>query len=431
MKVNNSVLWVLPLVTLAACDAPKETITGTRIAVVNYESSVKVDVDTENMAVTLPLTELGREWPQVGGGADHAMANFPLQDTLTLQWTTPIGGGNGEGRLLSSPIVKDGIIYALNTSGQVVALNASTGATQWTVNIAPEGREGAVIGGGLSFGEDKIFVTSPHAEVLALDAKSGQIVWRIQTLSPVRAAPTYADGRLFVLTISNQLEVLEAATGNRLWEHAGITEFAGLLGTAAPAVSKGVVVVTYSSGEIYALKADNGYQLWTETLSTTKRADSLSSIAHIKALPVIDQNTVVVVGYNQKMAAYDVRRGSKLWERSIGGVRTPAVLGNFIFMVNSHNELMCLTRDYGQVVWVKKLASDPEHPFRVLWDGPIVANNKLYIVSANGVLMALDPKNGNELSTTTVGGATVSVSPVVAQETLYILTDSGNLMAFK
>jgi len=422
--------WGLPALLLAACDTPKEPIVGTRIPVVNYENSVKIDADTQEMNVSLPLPEMGRDWPQSGGGSDHVIPHLSLQETIAPLWSTSIGSGNGEGRLLSSPIVSEGIVYALDTSGQVVALNASSGEPLWQMKISPVGREGNIIGGGLAFGAGKIFVTSPHAEVLALDAKTGEILWRIQTISPIRAAPTFADGRLYILNISNQLEVLDALTGKRLWEHAGITEFAGLLGTASPAISKGVVVVAYSSGEIYALKAENGHQLWTETLSATRRPDSLSALAHIRALPVIDQNTVIIIGHNQKMAVYDLRRGERLWERSIGGLRTPAVVGEYIFMVNTHNEVICLTRNYGQVVWVKKLSSDPTQPHKVTWEGPIAANNKLYLISADGTLVTLDSKNGNVLSTTNVGGS-VSLAPIIAQETLYILTDSGDLIAYK
>lgn len=423
-------LWGLAALLLAACDATKIPITGTRVAVVNYESSVKVDAETKDMSVTLPQPEMGREWPQYGGGADHVMPHLSLQDTLEPQWTTSIGSGNGAGRFLSSPVVNEGIIYALDTSGRVTALQAASGESLWNTDIAPEGRGNPIIGGGLAYGDGKVFVTSPHAEVLALDAKAGTILWRLSTQSPIRAAPTFADGRLYVLTISNQLEVLDAKTGKRFWDHAGITEHAGLLGTASPAVSKGVVIVTYSSGEIYALKAENGHQLWTETLSSTRRPDALSSLAHIRGLPVIDENRVIVVGHNQKMAAYDLRRGERLWERSIGGTRTPAVIGGFIFMINSHNELLCLTRDYGQVVWVRKLEADPEQPYKVIWEGPLVAGHKLYLVNTKGQLVTLDPTNGKTLSERYLGSS-ISLPPLVAKETLYILTDSGELTAFR
>ncbi|OJW53335.1 MAG: hypothetical protein BGO67_01120 [Alphaproteobacteria bacterium 41-28] len=422
--------WALTALMLAACEAKKIPITGTRVPVVNYESSVKVDEETKDTIVTLPLSEIGRDWPQCGGGAEHVMPHLSLKDTLEPQWTASIGYGNGSGRLLSTPIVNEEVVYALDTSGTVTALHASSGEIFWNTNISPEGQNDSIIGGGLAYGAGKIFVTSPHAEVLALDAKTGNILWRHTTQSPVRAAPTFADGRVYVLAISNHLQVLDAEKGERLWDHAGITEYAGLLGTASPAISKGVVIVTYSSGEIFALKSENGHQLWTETLSSTRRPDSLSALSHIRALPVVDDNKVIVIGHNQKMAAYDLRKGERLWERNIGGTRTPAVVGGYIFMVNSHNELLCLTRDYGQVVWVRKLDSDPEYPYKVIWEGPLVAGNTLYLVSTRGELLALDPTNGKTLSERQLK-APLSLAPFVAQETLYILTDHGDLMTFR
>jgi outer membrane protein assembly factor BamB len=422
--------WWLPVLALAGCDAPKVPLAGTRVPVVSYENSIKPDAETQSLALSLPIPEMGRDWSQTGGCAEHTMPHFSLSETINPLWTVSIGSGTGAGRFLSSPIVSEDIIYALDTSGNVVSLQASTGEVLWHADITPAERDRPIIGGGLAVGGGKVFVTSPHAEVLALDAKTGQPLWRIPTQSPIRAAPTLAEGRLYVLTISNQLEVLDVETGNRLWNHAGITEFAGLLGTANPAVSKGVVVVTYSSGEICALRAENGHPLWTETLTATKRPDSLSALAHIRALPIIDQNTVLVVGHNQKMAAYDLRRGGRLWERSIGGLRTPAVVGEYIFMITSHNEILCLTRDYGQIVWVKKLEPDEEALHKVVWNGPIVANNKLYVVSAGGTLKTLNPVNGETLSITQLD-APVSLAPFIAQETLYILTDGGDLMAFR
>jgi outer membrane protein assembly factor BamB len=420
----------LVALALTACDATKVPITGTRINVVNYESSVKVDDEVKGMNVSLPLAEMGRDWPQMGGEPTHAMPNLSLNENLVPQWTASIGSGKGNGRFLSLPIMTEGVLYALDTNGQVSALKADSGQPIWSTNISPEGHEGAIIGGGLAYGGGKIFVTSPHAEILSLDATTGKILWRLSTPSPVRAAPTLANGRLYVLTISNQLEAIDAETGNRLWSHAGITEHAGLLGTASPAVSNGVVVVTYSSGEIYALKAENGHQLWTETLSSTRRPDSLSSLSHIKAFPVIDKNKVIIIGHNQKMAAYDLNRGERLWERHIGGTRTPAVVGGYIFMINSHNELLCITCDHGQVVWVRKLESDPEHLYKVVWNGPLVGGNKLYLVNQGGSLITVDPATGETLSHRNLE-ASFSLPPFIAQETLYLLSDEGDVMAFR
>jgi outer membrane protein assembly factor BamB len=430
MRTIRCLPLLLTALALAACDKEKIPLTGTRIAVVNYESSVKVDSDTQDMVVSLPLTESSRDWPQAGGGPDHVMPHVSLKDTVEILRVVSIGEGKGDGRFLSAPIVAEGNLFALDTTGSVTAIQNTTGEILWQTNVSPEDKINPIIGGGLAYGGGKVFVTSPHAKVLGLDAKTGEILWQFSTPSPVRAAPTLADGRLYVLTISNQLYVLDAEKGTSLWNHAGITEHAGLLGTASPAISKGVVVVAYSSGEIYALKTENGHQLWTETLSTTRRPDSLSSLSHIKALPVIHQNLVIIIGHNHKMAAYDLWRGERIWERHIGGTRTPAVIGDFIYMINSHNELLCLTARHGQVVWIKKLSTDPESPQKVIWEGPIVAGGKLYLVSNYGALVAVDPTDGKVLNERSLG-VSVSLSPFAAQDTLYLLTDEGDVMAFQ
>lgn len=424
------VLWCLPLIALAGCTTKKTPLTGERVPVVSYDSTVKPDADAKDSQIYIPFSSIGQEWTQVGGNPEHVSVHSSLSESFKEVWDASVGSGAGAGRILSTPIVADGRLFALDTRGTVTALDTLNGQGLWVASITPEGESGAIIGGGLSYGEGKVFVTSPYAEVLALDAKTGEILWRYSTQSPVRAAPTYANGKLFVLTISNQLEVLDVEKGNRLWEHAGITEIAGLLGTASPAVSRQVVIVPYSSGEIFALKAENGQPLWSETLSAARRPDSLSAISHIRALPVIDENKVLVVGHNQRMAAFDLLRGEKIWERSIGGTRTPAVIGDYIYMVNSHNELICLTKDYGQVIWVEKLASDPESPTKVIWQGPIVAGDKLFLVNIKGGLAAFDPKTGKFISERKVN-TSVSLPPIVAQETLYVLTDDARVIAFR
>src|SRR3546814_14206991 len=58
---------------------------------------------------------------------------------------------------------------------------------------------------------------------------------------PRRAAPTVAGGRVFVVSIDNQLTALNAETGEKLWSHTGFSEPAGLLGGASPAVEGDIV----------------------------------------------------------------------------------------------------------------------------------------------------------------------------------------------
>ena len=66
------------------------------------------------------------------------------------------------------------------------------------------------------------------------------------------------DGRIFVVTIANELFALDIRDGRTLWEHSGLSETAGLVGGAAPAVDAGIVVAPFTSGEIVALMGPSG-----------------------------------------------------------------------------------------------------------------------------------------------------------------------------
>ena len=109
-----------------------------------------------------------------------------------------------------------------------------------------------------AFWNDRLYASTGYAQVLALDPADGKVIWRSGVGAPVRSAPTVADGRVFAVTVENELVVLAADDGRRLWTHNGIPETAGLLGGASPAVEGEVVVAAYSSGEIFALTVETG-----------------------------------------------------------------------------------------------------------------------------------------------------------------------------
>ncbi|MEB3701917.1 Outer membrane protein assembly factor BamB [Candidatus Bealeia paramacronuclearis] len=435
MVMRRSLLGILSLMVLAGCDSEKPPLEGKRLAVVEYQSRVKIDPEAAKYGVTLPAMESVPAWGQLGANSSHVMPHADLGASPKVMWTSSLGSGNSSSsRVLSTPIAVDGKVYGMDSRGFVSAIESSSGSRLWQVDVSPEGTRGFSIfgggslGGGVAYEAGLLFVTTPYAEVLALNPENGEVKWRTKTSSPVRAAPTVQDGKIYVVSINNQLDVFESATGKKLWSHAGITEHAGLLGTASPAVSQGVVIVTYSSGEIFALKVENGHELWSETLSSSRRPDSLSNISHIRALPVISGNLVLIVGHHQKMGAFDLRSGQKVWERQVGGLQTPVVAGDFIYLLSQHNELIALTKDHGLVAWITPLPRDEKKPHRIMWAGPILAGEKLYLVGQKGELKAFDPKTGQERSSQDIGGR-FALPPIVSQSVLYLLGENGTVTA--
>jgi outer membrane protein assembly factor BamB len=362
------------------------------------------------------------------------MGHPALPGSLTRAWETSVGSGSSRySRVLSQPVVAGGRVYAMDGGVQVTALDAASGNRVWQVDLKPEKERGNAFGGGPAFWKDRLYVATGYAEVLALDPGDGKIVWRQAVTAPVHAPPTVADGRVFAVTVDNELDVLDAADGHRLWSHNGIPESAGLLGGASPAVAGEVVIAAYSSGELFALRVENGRAVWTESLALTRSVNAVASLADIRGRPVVDRDRVFAISHSGRMAAIDLRSGDRVWEQQIASSHSPWLVGDYVYVLANDNEFVCLTRNDGKIRWVRPLQkfedeknkSDP-----ILWAGPVLGGNRLIAISSQGDAVSVSPATGEVLSHQALSGGCY-FGPVIANNTLYLLTDSANLYAYR
>ena len=294
---------------------PDTPLPGARIAVLLANDAARPDPGIADLAVQLPRPIANRSWPQQGGFANHAMHHLALADAPRLVWTADAGSGSeDDAPILSGPVTSDGLVYTMDADAVVAAYMASDGALVWRVDIEPPEENDGNWGGGLAVDNGLVFAATGFAQVVALAADSGQEVWRTSVSGPMRAAPTAFNGRVFAVTKDNQLFALNAGDGEILWSHTGIEETAGLIGSASPAVDGNIVVVPYSSGEIFALRAENGRQLWAENLAAIRRVDAVSALADIRGRPVIDRGRVYAISHSGRMVAIDLPTGRRLWE---------------------------------------------------------------------------------------------------------------------
>ena len=250
----------------------------------------------------------------------------------------------------------------------------------------------------------------------------------------MRAAPTVADNRVYVISIDNDLNALDAKTGDSLWHQSGIAESATLMGASNPAVSGDNVIAAYNSGEIFDLRVQNGRVLWNYSLAAAAQVGALPAIADIRGLPVIDHGVVYAISHSGRMAAIDQRSGDRLWETDIGGIDTPVVAGDTLFVYGGDNQLIALSRANGRVMWISTLPKlvDPadKDSDRLVWAGPVLAGERLWMVNSQGKLASFSLDNGLAADSIDIGSP-VYLPPIIADRTLYVMTDEGNLVALR
>lgn len=415
---------------------PASQTMGERISVLDYEREVEAEAELRDLEVVLPPAVVNPAWTQSGGSANKSMGRLALGAGTERLFRVSIGRGSDPTRRLNAtPVILDNRMVTIDTEGLVRAFSASTGALLWERRLVPARRKGSrpAFGGGVSVDGDRVFAATGTGDAVALDAATGAEIWRVAIGVPLRGAPTVAEGRVLVMTQDNRLTALSAATGEQLWQVTATLEPAAILGPGAPAVEYGTVVAGFSSGELFALRIENGRTVWQDQLARTGRTTALGALSAIVAAPVIDRGRVFAIGHGGRMVAIELATGQRVWERSFAGVSTPVVAGEFVFVVTTDAQVVALTRGDGKIRWVTQLdrfAKPRKRSGAIEWSGPVLAGDRLILLSSQGRMVELDPADGREMRETRLG-APAFLPPVVANMVLYILTDDGRVQAFR
>ncbi len=416
--------------------APAAKLPGKRISVMALDQSLQADPDLQSDTIYLPDPVSNADWPQPGGSPSNAMYNLASSNGFEKAWSRDAGSGSsGPAQLTASPVVAAGRIYVLDAESTLRAFNASTGERIWSQDLVPEDDDAAAgRGGGVAFDNGRLFIATGFGVVYAVNPADGSIIWKQNVGDPFRSSPTAAGGRVFAVTADNQAIALSQDKGDIIWRKQGISETAGILAATSPAVEDATVVIPYSSGEIYALRVENGNANWNDSLTRTGNMSSLSELNDIAGRPVIDQGKVYAVSHSGRMAAIDLRTGERIWTREIGGVQTPWIAGDYIFLVTLDSELLALQRSDGRVRWIVQLQKfeDPEDNTsrRIQWSGPVLAGGQLVLVSSNEQMIAVSPQDGKTTKTVDLPEGSL-IPPIVANGSIYVLTKNAELLSYK
>lgn len=362
------------------------------------------------------------------------MGSLAAGSSLSLAWRADTGEGASYRRMLTaSPIVAAGKVCTMDAAGVVRCFTLANGAQLWRFNTkAPKDRSQDV-GGGISFDGGVLYAATGRAEVVAIDAAKGTLRWRRALANPARAAATIVESRLFVPTIDGRLIALATKDGSELWSYRGSAAAIGMLGDPSPAVSNGLVIAGFASGELTALAAETGTVQWTDNLGAPYGGANAVNLSAICALPVVDGAIVYAISLGQLLVANDLHSGRRVFYLEVSGSETPAVAGDWLFVLTEGQRLAAIGRSDGEVRWIRQMPSfkNPKHERGpILWHGPVLAGGRLLLAGDNGELAAVAPESGEITGTQRLPGP-AALAPVVAGGTVLLLLRDGTLTAWR
>lgn len=142
-------------------------------------------------------------------------------------WTLSTGMNNGHE---AAPVVNGGVMFVSTSFNQVLALDAKSGAVLWKYRSpVPSSVRGKPVSRGVSLYGDKVFTVLTEAVLVALDAASGKEVWRTIVGDNaigeyMTAPPLVADGKLVTGVSGGDganrgfVAAYDPETGGQIWK---------------------------------------------------------------------------------------------------------------------------------------------------------------------------------------------------------------------
>lgn len=208
----------------------------------------------------------------------------------------------------------------------------------------------------------------------------------------LRQAPALQDGRVYATSIEGNVYALDAATGKELW-----TVETGLRLSGGPGVGEGTLVIGSLDGDVIALNPDDGAERWRTKVSS-----------EVISTPAIGRGLAVVRSNDGRVFGYSITSGERRWVYDRGlpsltlrGNARPVIGGDNVYVGYDSGVLVALALENGAQQWEQTIAEGEgrtELERMVDIDGDIVATpSEIYVASFNGQVMALDAGSGRPL----------------------------------
>jgi len=146
--------------------------------------------------------------------------------------------------------------------------------------------------------DGKVFVTTHNGSVYALDAETGQPLWRFRAHGAFLHSPAYAEGSVIAASTDGCLYALDAETGQLRW-----FVFVGHSGFAAsPTIDKGTVLIGSRTGKFVAVGLSDGKIRWQRDFEVPIRQTASTA-----------DGRIFVTAEDLRVRCLDIKTGKVLW----------------------------------------------------------------------------------------------------------------------
>jgi outer membrane protein assembly factor BamB len=265
-------------------------------------------------------------------------------------WTTPV-----DVPIHGAPTVSGSRVFVVDVENQIQAFDTATGRQDWSYRGIPEparllrASSPAVTG-------DTVIAPFSSGEVVALRASTGQAVWqqvlsrtsRTSALSEIRdiaGRPVISRGVVYAVSHSGVLSAMDIRSGQPKWAPLPIA------GVNAPLPVGDVIYVVSKEGELTVINRETGQIYWTRDLNAGRVRQEGGmfgffdrTVRPIWSGPLMASNRLVLTNSDGELVAFDPKTGTQTASLRLGApiYIAPAAYNGALYVLTDKGDLVSI-----------------------------------------------------------------------------------------
>jgi eukaryotic-like serine/threonine-protein kinase len=285
---------------------------------------------------------------------------------------------NGE----SNAVVKNGLVFSTDLSGNLYAVDAISGGKKWEYSIGVSDATPIIEG-------ETIYISNRKAQLFAIETATGRFKWSYQPSGELMpfdyaySSPTVSNNEVYFATWNGADGYGWARETGELF---AVNKSSGELRGKYKSKSNSIESSPAISESMAYFGSGSGVE--AVDMNTLKNKWTFATPEYVFSSPTISNGTLFAGCDDGNLYAINVKTGAKKWAVSTGyAVRSSPIVANNNVIFSAYGGVYALDVETGRQIWKYESTE---------WcSNPVAANDVVYLVNDHK-LVALDLKSGKK-----------------------------------
>lgn len=267
--------------------------------------------------------------------------------------------------------------------------------------------------------ENTIFVSTRSGKLLAINATNGAHLWEVALDAHAERPLIFLNGQIYIVTVGQVAYSIEAKSGKRVWVYdAGFPDSVVVRRAPAPIIHDGKLVFGVASGELVAIKIEDGKIAWrfNPLYLENRFHDAVGEMVSLSG-------KILITRYDGFVAQIELEGDHRVvWQNKLTSISTSGFRNGKYYVGLVAGEVLAIDAVSGRTTWRAQTGTTPAFI--------VTGETLIYSIGADGRVVAIDQATG-EFAWTDDLGSRIASPPIVTEDSMFITTGLRNVYGYK